>query len=139
MSGEERQQGPKGEQGAKGDKGDPGESLLVPIAQELVAKLVKAVRALKAACAGLLLVCVVLGAGGGYLYHEHQSGQQQLAQLEQYVQQYARHSCQALELITSKSVPKPGNPTANPSREATYEFGQAVLYWEREDGCKTGK
>lgn len=48
---------------------------------------------------------------------------------------YARHSCQALEVLTQKPVPKPTDPSANPSREQGYELYLGLKYWEREDGC----
>ena len=59
----------------------------------------------------------------------------QIKALEAYVQQYAQHGCAALGLLTAKPVPKPSDPAANPSRETTYEFYEAILFWERADGC----
>ena len=100
----------------------------------------------------LVVVAVVLATVVGYLGYKsatHPLANQLKAQvhqnaqitqsLEQYVQEYAQHSCTALELLTSTPVPKPPDPTANPSREATYKFYVALLYWESADHCKPVK
>jgi hypothetical protein len=52
-----------------------------------------------------------------------------------YVQLQLKHECTALELLTATPVPYPANPKANPSRVTTYNFYEALLYWERADGC----
>lgn len=52
-----------------------------------------------------------------------------------YTSSYARHSCDALEILTKTPVPRPTDPKADPSRERTWEFYQGLLYWEREDRC----
>jgi hypothetical protein len=57
-------------------------------------------------------------------------------QAQQTTQEYARHACRALELLTAKPYPEPADPEAEPAREQTYEFYLGLLYWEREDGCK---
>lgn len=49
--------------------------------------------------------------------------------------QTEQHACRALDLIVSHPIPKPANPAANPSREASYEFYQAILTWHNENGC----
>ena len=52
-----------------------------------------------------------------------------------YTNSQVQHECNALELLTATPVPKPSNPAANPSRETTYKFYVALLYWEKSDGC----
>jgi hypothetical protein len=52
-----------------------------------------------------------------------------------YVNQYEKHACQALEILTSIPAPKPADPAANPSRELNYRFHNALTYWQRENGC----
>lgn len=52
-----------------------------------------------------------------------------------YVESYARHSCQALEILTATPVPRPADPAADPSREQTWRFYQGLVYWEHADGC----
>jgi hypothetical protein len=46
-----------------------------------------------------------------------------------------QHACQALDLIVAHPVPKPADPLANPSREANYQFYQAILLWHNQNGC----
>jgi hypothetical protein len=155
-------QGPQGVQGEQGEKGEPGEAVLVPLAQEMVKQLVdgaawsqsaigtlnKTVRTLRRVVIGVIAIAVVLAVVAGYLLNENithpiasqlrasiASQQTQTKSLELYVQQYAQHGCQALELLASKPVPKPADPAKNPSRETTYEFYEAILYWEHADGC----
>lgn len=97
----------------------------------------------------LIGVILVLAANSGYLLNKSithplsnqlksqlAAQQAQTKALETYVQQYAQHGCSALELLSAKPVPAPADPKANPSREVTYEFYQAILYWEHADGCK---
>lgn len=43
--------------------------------------------------------------------------------------------CTALELITSKPVPKPPDPVKNPSREQNYQAYAAYVQLRREFGC----
>lgn len=158
------EQGEAGEQGEKGDKGDPGESHLVPLAQQLVKDLVdgakrsqddiavldKTVSTLRKVIAALIVLFMATGSIAGYLLNENLThplsnrlttqAQEQAAEikaLEAYVQAYAQHGCSALELLSSKPVPKPADPAANPSRETTYEFYEAIVHWEQLDGCKT--
>jgi uncharacterized membrane protein len=52
-----------------------------------------------------------------------------------YVSQYERHSCQALNLLVSIPAPKPADPAANPSRELNYRFHEALVYWQTSNGC----
>lgn len=52
-----------------------------------------------------------------------------------YTRTTVQHECSALKDLTAKPVPYPANPTANPSRVATYNFYIALLDWERADGC----
>jgi hypothetical protein len=49
--------------------------------------------------------------------------------------QQERHACQALDLIVAHPIPKPADPTTNPSREANYQFYQAILTWHNQNGC----
>jgi hypothetical protein len=150
------EQGPKGDQGEQGEQGEPGEIRLIPMAQALVQQLVdgaawsqnavaslnKAVHTLRKVIIALVILFAVNGGVVGYLVYEnitHTEASQLQAQvqgLEAYVQQYAKHGCSALGLLAAKPVPKPADPAANPSRETTYEFYEAVLYWERADRCK---
>lgn len=52
-----------------------------------------------------------------------------------YVASYARHACQALDVLTAHPAPKPASASANPSREQAYRFYQGLVLWAREDGC----
>jgi hypothetical protein len=52
-----------------------------------------------------------------------------------YTRSQVQHECQALKDLTAKPVTYPANPSANPSRVATYNFYIALLDWERSDGC----
>lgn len=52
-----------------------------------------------------------------------------------YTQSYARHSCQALDVLTARPVPRPADPRANPSREQVYRLYQGLEVWARADGC----
>jgi hypothetical protein len=146
------EQGPQGEQGIPGVQGPPGEPGLAiddTIKVIVSAALKKAFRWQRRVIAILVGVIIVLAVNSGYLLQKsitHPLSNQlktqiseQAAQtkaLEQYVQQYAQHGCQALELLSSKPVPAPADPAKNPSREVTYEFYEAILYWEHADGCK---
>lgn len=46
-----------------------------------------------------------------------------------------RNECDALNLLTSQTVPKPADPKANPSRELNYKFYVDLLHWKDSDGC----
>ena len=46
------------------------------------------------------------------------------------------HSCAALNILVSHPVKAPADPAANPSRETTYQFYQALRYWDYADGCQ---
>jgi hypothetical protein len=143
--GDTGEQGPRGEQGKQGKQ---GESKLAQAAEEQVERLIKAKSTPKWWGRAFLVMALVLAIVVGYLgwkdythplsnqlKAELASQQAQQKSLEQYVQQYAQHGCQALDLLTSVPVPKPADPAANPSRETTYEFYLALLYWEHADGC----
>jgi len=52
-----------------------------------------------------------------------------------YVEDYARHACTALEVLTSQAVAAPADPAANPSREETYKLYLGLVAWKRADGC----
>lgn len=43
--------------------------------------------------------------------------------------------CSALIILTRNPVPKPANPTANPSRETTYQFYLSLLELEQHFNC----
>lgn len=120
-----------------------------PLEAAAKAAIAKATRISNRVIIALVIICTVLAAVVGYLFYrslthplsnqlQSQIAVQQTAtkNLELYVQQYAQHGCQALELLTATPVPKPADPAANPSRETTYEFYEALLYWEHADGCK---
>jgi hypothetical protein len=117
------------------------ENKTVAAAQALVAKLVKADRARKFQVRLLGVVCAVLLAVVGWLGYLHITHPEQNALVaaqrseQQYVQVQLQHECQALELLTATPVPAPADPAANPSRETTYKFYEALLFWERADGC----
>lgn len=124
------------------------ESKLALAAEAEVTRLIKAKTTPKWWGRVLIALCVVLAIVVGYLLYYHfdhpvtnqikteiaAQGTEQ-RDLDLYVQQYAQHGCQALELLTSVPVHKPANPAANPSRETTYQFYEAILYWEHADGC----
>lgn len=124
------------------------ESKLAQAAEEQVERLIKAKSTPKWWGRAFVVMGLVLAIVVGYLGWKsvtHPLSNQLKAQLsatqgqtralELYTRQYAEHGCQALELLTSVPVPKPADPKANPSRETTYEFYQALLYWEHTDGC----
>jgi hypothetical protein len=119
----------KGDKGDKGERGEAGESLLIPIAEAMVARLVRAKAVPKwvaylqgAVIAVLIAVIVILSAWV-------------IPSLHHYVNTVVQHECQALELLTKTPVSPPANPAKNPSRVADYKFYQAVLVWKHEDGC----
>lgn len=70
------------------------------------------------------------------LRHEATQLRNETQALKAYTDQKVQNECQALELLTRTRVPKPANPQANPSREATYRFYVAIKFWETKDGCK---
>lgn len=45
------------------------------------------------------------------------------------------HWCQTLTLLTSRPVPRPTDPNANPSRENAYVFYTHLKELERNFGC----
>lgn len=48
----------------------------------------------------------------------------------------AQHDwCQALQLLTSHKIPKPSNPSANPSRENAYRYYQVFVTLKERLGC----
>lgn len=51
------------------------------------------------------------------------------------VQQNNHRWCATLQLLTAKPVPRPGDPSANPSRENTYVFYVNLLQLRSEFGC----
>jgi cyanate lyase len=89
----------------------------------------------------LVIVAVISLSTVGYLLyrnitHPEANALQQAQQNEQkYVQLQLQHECTALELLTATPVPKPADPAANPSRETTYKFYEALVYWENSDHC----
>jgi hypothetical protein len=121
--------GERGPKGDKGDKGDPGESHLVPIAEAMVARLVKAkavpkwVAYLQGAVIAVLIAVIVILVTWV------------IPSLHHYVNTVVQHECQALELLTKTPVAAPANPARNPSRVADYKFYEAVLAWKHSDGC----
>jgi hypothetical protein len=140
--------GDKGDKGVQGDQGEPGLGIDQTITVIVSSALKKAFRWQRRVIAILVVVILVLAANSGYLLYKNithpfsnalasqlSAQQTQTKSLELYVQQYAQHGCQALELLASKPVPKPADPAKNPSRETTYEFYEAILYWEHADGC----
>lgn len=127
------------------------ETKLASSAETLVTRLIGAdrkrkwqVRVLGVACILLIVVAVVSGLAlkhtqdlASQVHTQVAANARTTQSLEQYVQTYAQHSCQALELLTYTPVTPPADPAANPSREATYKFYLALLFWEQADGCKT--
>ncbi len=134
--GERGDRGDRGPHGDRGDKGDEGETKLIGTAEQMVARLVKAdrtrklqVRLLGTVCAALIAVFIILGAW------VLPGLRNETAQNAQYTNSVVQHECRALELLVKVPVQKPGDPAANPSREATYLFYLAIVYWEHSDGC----
>lgn len=83
---------------------------------------------------------ISLAAGGFTLYrtltHPYTNQlQRQVTSQKMYTDQQVQHECKALALLTHTPVPKPTDPSANPSRETTYEFYVALVYWEHQDHC----
>lgn len=113
------------------------ESKLVATAETMVTRLVKAAAPPKWLTWLLTVVCTLLTAVVLVLTiwvipAIHHSATQNAA----YTNSVVQHECKALELLTAKPVTYPANPQANPSRVATYDFYEALLYWEHQDGCK---
>lgn len=52
-----------------------------------------------------------------------------------YVHNQLAHSCQALELLTARPVPKP-TAGSGESRKTVYRFYESLVYWRDADGCK---
>jgi hypothetical protein len=163
--GDQGDPGPKGEKGDPGEsilvpiaetmvqqlvEGARWSAESIDTLNKTVADQDKAARRQRKVIAALVVLFMATGSIAGYLLNENLThplsnrlttqAQEQAAEikaLEAYVQQYAQHGCQALELLSSKPVPKPADPASNPSRETTYEFYEAIVRWEQLDGCKT--
>jgi hypothetical protein len=52
-----------------------------------------------------------------------------------YTNTQLRHECQALSYLTAKPVSYPADPGKNPSRVQLYNLYEALLYWQRSEGC----
>lgn len=52
-----------------------------------------------------------------------------------YVHASDRKWCTAMTLLTARPVPKPADPKANPSRQASWQFYQTFLDLRRNLGC----
>ena len=147
--GDKGNQGNQGFRGVRGDKGAIGESRLAQAAEQEVERLIKSKSVPRWWGRALVAICLVLAALVGYLGYENlthpvanqlrndvAATQNLAAQDRAYTNQVVQHECSSLELLTSKPVPKPADPAANPSRETTYQFYVALLAWEHSDGCK---
>lgn len=104
-----------------------------------------ALRWRNAAMIGMAVGLVISLVAGGWSIYQHATHpytnqlNSQIKSLKQYTDSQVQHECQALDLLTSTPVPKPPDPAANPSRETTYEFYEALLFWEHADGCTVVK
>lgn len=52
------------------------------------------------------------------------------------IRQYARHACEALDVLTAAPVHPPANPAAMPAREQVYRLYLGLDSWARADGCR---
>lgn len=52
-----------------------------------------------------------------------------------YTNSQLRHECNALILLTNSYSP-PSKPPTNKTALQTYKFYEALIEWERSDGCK---
>lgn len=106
------------------------------------AGIAEALRWRNIAMIGMAVGLVISLVAGGWSIYQHVTHpytnqlKSQISGLKQYTDQQVQHECQALELLTATPVPKPADPAANPSRETTYQFYEALLFWEHADGCK---
>lgn len=123
---------------------DLGENnpITLAIVATVNAAIKKALRWRNIAMIGIAIGLVISLVAGGWSIYQHATHpytnqlKSQISGLKQYTDQQVQHECQALELLTTNPVPKPADPVANPSREITYQFYEALLFWEHADGCK---
>lgn len=80
---------------------------------------------MKAVIGGLALVLVTLGGAVGGAYWLS------LSAIHSSQQQW----CTTLALLTSRPVPRPADPQANPSRQDAYLFYVHLATLERDFGC----
>jgi cyanate lyase len=117
------------------------QSKLNATTDDVVDKMVRGLAATKKVIIALVILAMISLGTVGYLLdrnitHPTANALTKAEQNEQaYVQAQLQHECQALELLTATPVPKPADPAKNPSRETTYQFYEALLFWEHADGC----
>lgn len=80
--------------------------------------------AVKAATvAGLVIVLLAVGIGANFWLTSYE------------VQRNNHTLCNIVNLVTAHPVPKPTNPTQNPSRAVNYEFYEAFVQVKNDYGC----
>jgi hypothetical protein len=118
---------------------DYDENKTTAAATALVAYLRRTVAVQKRWIAALVVTIIAVVCIVGYLFYRNDTEAHALQAAQQseqrYVQLQLQHECQALELLTATPVPQPTDPATNPSRETTYKFYMALVYWEKADGC----
>jgi flagellar basal body-associated protein FliL len=83
-----------------------------------------------------IIAMLLAGAALGYAVYNFNAQQNSTASLVQQNQETSDHRwCATIELLTSKKIPKPKNPAANPSREATYLLYEDFIKLRREFRC----
>jgi hypothetical protein len=120
-----------------------------PITQAILATVNAAIKdALRwrnVAMIGMAIGLVISLVAGGYSLYQHVTHpytnqlQFQVNSLKGYTDTQVRHECEALDLLTATPVSPPSDPVKNQSRETTYKFYEALLYWEHADGCTVVK
>jgi hypothetical protein len=79
---------------------------------------------------GLLAYPVITAVAG------HNASTTQINQTRQEIIAYEHFTwCQAMDLLTAEPVPKPSDPSANPSRVRDYQYYQTFLTIHRKLHC----
>jgi uncharacterized membrane protein YbjE (DUF340 family) len=128
------------------ESGLPAEDKLLVLAQKVVEPLVKANQRRKwwliaqsVAIVALVVVIVIGAFNTQRLNNLVGQVQRNATTAKTFATAEEQHACNALELLTATPIPNPGATAAkNPSREATYKFYEALIYWETADSCKKG-
>ncbi len=129
------ERGPQGERGERGPKGDPGESALNALAEEQVARLIKARSVSKwlvysqgiviAVLAAVLLVLGVWVLPG--LHNDSVTAAQN-------ARTAAHRECLDLKMLAAVPVIKPSSPSDYAAQEA-YEYHTVLVALEHKEDC----
>jgi hypothetical protein len=57
------------------------------------------------------------------------------AQNRAQITQSQQNACEALGLLVQIPAPEPSNPAADPSRERSFKFHNAIVHWYNSNNC----